>query len=105
MTIRSHTPRTLTKPEQARQVRLMGDIARRITRDFLIVFVAGITPKVVVLNRTTGREKMLDHVQAVAVSETALQWKIGLYALCRDEQGAEYIKGEAVATGEASAPA
>lgn len=84
----------LTPAEKARQIRLMGDVARRITRDNHIVFIAGVTPKVVVINRATGKEKRLDLVQAAAVSETALSWRISLYALCRDERGHEYIKAE-----------
>lgn len=83
-----------TPAEQARQIKLMGDVARRVTRDNHIVFIAGITPRVVVINRATGKEKKLDMVQAVAVSDSALVWRISLWALCRNEQGFEYIKGE-----------
>lgn len=84
----------LSPAEKARQIVLMGEVAKRITRDNDIVFIAGVTPKVVVINKATGKEKRLDMVQAAAVSETALSWRISLYALCRDERGNEYIKAE-----------
>jgi hypothetical protein len=58
------------------------------------MFIAGVTPKVQVYNRATLKEKRLDIVQATAVSETPVQWNIGLYALCRGPNGDEYIKGE-----------
>lgn len=87
----------LTPAAKARQLKLLQATAERITRDHFITFIAGVTPKVVVFNRTTLKEKRLDLIQATAVSECCLKWQIGLYALCRDEQGREYIKGETVA--------
>lgn len=84
----------LTPQAKARQLKLLQATAERITRENFIVFIAGITPKVVVFNRTTLKEKRLDIVGASAVSETAIKWNIGLYALCRDGQGSNYLKGE-----------
>lgn len=92
--IRTRTKKTLTKPEKARQVKMLTAMAERLTRDNVVLFVAGVTPKAQMHNRTTLKEKRLDIVQATAVSETPVQWNIGLYALCRDAQGREYTKGE-----------
>lgn len=92
--IRTRQQRQLSPAEKARQIKLMGDVARRVTREHHIVFVAGITPKVVVFNRATNKEKRLDLVQAAAVSDTPLMWRISLFALCRDEFANEYIKTE-----------
>lgn len=86
---KKHTP-----AEKARHIKLMDAVANRITRENHVVFVAGITPKVVVLNRSTCKEKKLDLVQATAVADTALMWRISLYALCRNEFAFEYIKAE-----------
>jgi len=94
MVIRSRTQKTLTKAEQARQVKMLTATGERLTRDNVIMFIAGVTPKVQVHNRATLKEKRLDIVQATAVSETPIQWRIGLYALCRGPNGDEYIKGE-----------
>jgi hypothetical protein len=94
MVVRTRTKKTLTKPEQARQVKMLTAMGERLTRDNVIMFIAGVTPKVQVHNRLTLKEKRLDIVQATAVSETPVQWNIGLYALCRGPDGAEYIKGE-----------
>lgn len=95
--IRTATPRTkLTPQAKARQLKLLQATAERITRENFIVFIAGITPKVVVFNRTTLKEKRLDLVGATAVSECCLRWQIGLYALCRSEQGQDYLKSEVV---------
>lgn len=88
------TKKTLTKAEQARQVKMSTAMGERLARDNVILFVAGVTQKVQVHNRTTLKEKRLDLVQAVALSETPIQWRIGLYALCRGPNGDEYIKGE-----------
>ena len=88
------TKKTLTKAEQARQVKMSTAMGERLARDNVILFVAGVTEKVQVHNRTTLNEKRLDLVQAVALSETPIQWRIGLYALCRGHNGDEYIKGE-----------
>ena len=92
--IRARTKKTLTKAEQARQVKMLTAMGERLTRDNVIMFIAGVTPKVQVHNRRTLKEKRLDLVQATAVSETPVQWNIGLYALCRGPNGDEYIKGE-----------
>ena len=92
--IRSRTQKTLTKAEQARQVKMLTAMGERLTRDNVIMFIAGVTPKVQVHNRLTLKEKRLDIVQATAVSETPVQWNIGLYALCRGPNGDEYLKGE-----------
>lgn len=92
--IRTRTKKALTKAEQARQVKMLTAMGERLARDNVIMFVAGVTPKVQVHNRLTLKEKRLDIVQATAVSETPVQWNIGLYALCRGPDGAEYIKGE-----------
>lgn len=86
--------KTLTKAEQARQVKMSSAMGERLARDNVILFIAGVTEKVQVHNRTTLKEKRLDLVQAVALSETPIQWRIGLYALCRGPNGDEYIKGE-----------
>lgn len=98
--IRTRTAKTLTKAEQARQVKMLTAMGERLTRDNVIMFIAGVTPKVQVHNRLTLKEKRLDLVQATAVSETPVQWSIGLYALCRGSDGAEYIKGELWALGQ-----
>ena len=92
--IRTRTKKTLTKAEQARRAKMLTAMGERLTRDNVIMFIAGVTPKVQVHNRLTLKEKRLDIVQATAVSETPVQWNIGLYALCRGPNGAEYIKGE-----------
>ena len=92
--IRARTKKTLTKAEQARQVKMLTAMGERLTRDNVIMFIAGVTPKVQVHNRLTLKEKRLDLVQATAMSETPVQWNIGLYALCRVPNGDEYIKGE-----------
>jgi hypothetical protein len=94
MVVRTRTQKTLTKAEQARQVKMLTAMGERLTRDNVIMFVAGVTPKAQVHNRLTLKEKRLDIVQATAVSETPIQWRIGLYALCRGPNGDEYIKGE-----------
>lgn len=95
--IRTATRRTALTPQaKARQLKLLQATAERITRDHYITFIAGITPKVVVFNRSTLKEKRLDLVQATAVSECCLRWQIGLYALCRSEQGQDYLKAEVV---------
>ena len=94
MVVRTRTKKTLTKAEQARQVKMLTAMGERLTRDNVIMFIAGVTPKVQVYNRTTLKEKRLDIVQATAVSETPVQWNIGLYALCRGPNGDEYLKGE-----------
>lgn len=91
---RARTKKTLTKAEQARQVKMLTAMGERLTRDNVIMFIAGVTPKVQVHNRLTLKEKRLDIVQATAVSETPVQWNIGLYALCRGSNGDEYIKGD-----------
>lgn len=92
--IRTKTKKTLTKAEQARQVKMLSAMGERLARDNVILFVAGVTGRVQVHNRATLKEKRLDIVQATAVSETPVQWNIGLYALCRGPNGDEYIKGE-----------
>ena len=92
--IRTRTKKTLTPAEKARQVKMLTAIGERLTRDNVVLFVAGVTEKVQVHNRLTLKEKRLDIVQATAVSETPVQWNIGLYALCRGPNGDEYIKGE-----------
>lgn len=94
MVVRTRTKKTLTPAEKARQVKMLTAMGERLTRDNVIMFIAGVTPKVQVHNRTTLKEKRLDIVQATAVSETPVQWNIGLYALCRGPNGDEYIKGE-----------
>lgn len=94
MVIRTRTKKTMTPAEKARQVKMLTAMGERLTRDNVIMFVAGVTPKVQVHNRATLKEKRLDIVQATAVSETPVQWNIGLYALCRGHNGDEYIKGE-----------
>lgn len=66
--IRTRTKKTLTKAEKARQVKMLTAMGERLARDNVIMFIAGVTPKV--------------------------QWNIGLYALCRGPNGDEYIKGE-----------
>ena len=55
--------KTLTKPEQARQVKLLTAMGERLTRDNVIMFIAGVTPKVQVYNRLTLREKRLNRRQ------------------------------------------
>ena len=92
--LRTRTKKTLTPAEKARQVKMLTAMGERLTRDNVIMFIAGVTPKVQVHNRATLKEKRLDIVQATAVSETPVQWNIGLYALCRGPNGDEYIKGE-----------
>jgi hypothetical protein len=92
--IRNRTEKTLTPAEKARQVKMLTAMGERLTRDNVIMFIAGVTPKVQVHNRATLKEKRLDIVQATAVSETPIQWRIGLYALCRGPNGDEYLKGE-----------
>ena len=92
--IRARTKKALTKAEQARQVKMLTAMGERLTRDNVIMFIAGVTPKVQVHNHATLKEKRLDLVQATAMSETPVQWNIGLYALCRGPNGDEYIKGE-----------
>lgn len=92
--LKTRTKKTLTKAEQARQVKLLSAMGERLARDNVIMFIAGVTPKVQVHNHFTLKEKRLDLVQASALSETPVQWNIGLYALCRGPDGAEYIKGE-----------
>ena len=94
MVVRTRTKKTLTPAEKARQVKMLTAMGERLTRDNVIMFIAGVTPKVQVHNRATLKEKRLDIVQATAVSETPIQWRIGLYALCRGPNGDEYIKGE-----------
>jgi hypothetical protein len=94
MVVRTRTKKTLTKAEQARQVKMLTAMGERLTRDNVIMFIAGVTGRVQVHNRATLKEKRLDIVQATAVSETPVQWRIGLYALCRGPNGDEYIKGE-----------
>ena len=94
MVVKTRTKKTLTKAEQARQVKMLTAMGERLTRDNVIMFIAGVTPKVQVHNRLTLKEKRLDIVQATAVSETPVQWNIGLYALCRGPNGDEYLKGE-----------
>lgn len=100
MVIRTRTKKTLTPAEKARHVKMLTAIGERLTRDNVIMFIAGVTPKVQVHNRATLKEKRLDIVQATAVSETPIQWRIGLYALCRGPNGDEYIKGELWAIGQ-----
>lgn len=92
--IRTRTKKTLTKAEQARQVKMLTAMGERLTRDNVVMFIAGVTPKVRVHNRLTLKEKRLDIVQATAVSETPVQWNIGLYALCRGSDNKPYITGE-----------
>lgn len=93
--IRTATRRpALTPQAKARQLKLLQATAERITRENFIVFIAGITNHVRVINKRTLKEKRLDLVQASAVSETAIKWNIGLYALCRDGHGNNYLKGE-----------
>ena len=92
--IRARTKKNLTKAEQARQVKMLTAMGERLTRDNVIMFIAGVTPKVQVHNHATLKEKRLDLVQATAMSETPVQWNIGLYALCRGSNGDEYITGE-----------
>jgi hypothetical protein len=94
MVVRTRTKKTLTKPEQARQVKMLSAMGERLARDNVIMFIAGVTSKVQVHNRATLKEKRLDLVQATAVSATPVPWNIGLYALCRGPNGDEYIKGE-----------
>ena len=94
MVVRTRTKKTLTPAEKARQVKMLTAMGERLTRDNVIMFIAGVTPKVQVHNRLTLKEKRLDIVQATAVSETPVQWNIGLYALCRGPNGDEYIKGD-----------
>ena len=94
MVVKTRTKKTLTKAEKARQVKMLTAMGARLTRDNVIMFVAGVTAKVQVHNRLTLKEKRLDIVQATAVSETPVQWNIGLYALCRGPNGDEYLKGE-----------
>lgn len=94
MVIRTRTKKTLTKAEQARQVKMLTAMGERLTRDNVIMFLAGVTQKVQVHNRATLKEKRLDLIQVTAVSETPVQWNIALYALCRGPNGDEYIKGE-----------
>lgn len=95
--IRTATRRpALTPQAKARQLKLLQATAERITRENFIVFIAGVTPKVVVFNHATLKEKRLDLIQAAAVSECCLRWQIGLYALCRSEQGQDYLKAEVV---------
>ena len=77
MMIRARTKKTLTKAEQARQVKMLTAMGERLTRDNVIMFIAGVTPKVQVHNRLTLKEKRLDLVQATAMSETPVQWNIG----------------------------
>ena len=98
--IKIRTKKNLTKAEQARQVKMLTAMGERLTRDNVIMFIAGVTPKVQVHNRLTLKEKRLDLVQATAMSETPIQWRIGLYALCRGSNGDEYIKGELWAIGQ-----
>lgn len=92
--IRTRTKKTLTPAEKARQVKMLTAMGERLTCYNVIMFIAGVTPKVQVYNRATLKEKRLDIVQATAVSATPIQWRIGLYALCRGPNGDEYIKGE-----------
>lgn len=94
------TKKTLTKAEQARQVKMSTAMGERLARDNVVLFVAGVTEKVQVHNRTTLKEKRLDLVQAVALSETPIQWRIGLYALCRGPNGDEYLKGELISLSQ-----
>lgn len=98
--LRSRTKKTLTPAEKARQVKMLTAMGERLTRDNVIMFIAGVTPKVQVHNRLTLNEKRLDIVQATAVSETPVQWNIGLYALCRGPNGDEYIKGELISLSQ-----
>lgn len=98
--IRTRTKKTLTPAEKARQVKMLTAMGERLTRDNVIMFIAGVTPKVQVHNRATLKEKRLDIVQATAVSETPVQWNIGLYALCRGSNGDEYIKGELISLSQ-----
>lgn len=92
--IRTRTKKTLTPAEKARQVKMLTAMGERLTRDNVIMFIAGVTTKVQVHNRATLKEKRLDIVQATAVSETPVQWNIGLYALCRGSDNKPYITGE-----------
>lgn len=91
---RTRTKKTLTKAEQARRVKMLTAMGERLARDNVIMFIAGVTPKAQVHNRLTLKEKRLDLFQATAISETPVQWNIGIYALCRGSNGDEYIKGE-----------
>ena len=91
---RARTKKNLTKAEQARRVTMLAAMGERLARDNVIMFIAGVTPKAQVHNRLTLKEKRLDLFQATAISETPVQWNIGLYALCRGHNGDEYIKGE-----------
>ena len=92
--IKTRTKKTLTKAEQARRVKMLTAMGERLARDNVIMFIAGVTPKAQVHNRLTLKEKRLDLVQATAISETPVQWNIGIYALCRGSNGDEYITGE-----------
>ena len=92
--IRARTKKTLTKAEQARRVKMLAAMGERLTRDNVVMFIAGVTPKAQVHNRLTLKEKRLDLFQATAISETPVQWNIGIYALCRGSNGDEYITGE-----------
>lgn len=92
--IKTRTKKTLTKAEQARRVKMLAAMGERLTRDNVVMFIAGVTPKAQVHNRLTLKEKRLDLFQATAISETPVQWNIGIYALCRGSNGDEYIKGE-----------
>ena len=52
--IRTRTKKTLTPAEQARQVKMLTAMGERLTRDNVIMFIAGVTPKVQVHNRRVG---------------------------------------------------
>ena len=67
MMIRARTKKTLTKTEQARQVKMLTAMGERLTHDNVIMFIAWVTPKVQVHNRLTLKEKQLDLVKATAM--------------------------------------
>jgi hypothetical protein len=88
--IRTRTKKILTKAEQARQVKMLTAMGERLTRDNVIMFIAGVTPKVQVHNRTTLKEKLFTSTGVwglLDVADVAEDLGVGVTQLLIDKVG------------------
>jgi hypothetical protein len=80
----------MTPAQKARSMKrtiwLANDTAGRTLFASVYGLDGGVTPFTM-----TGQRSLIDWERALAVGETPLKWVITCYAICRDQQGREYL--------------